>query len=73
MIKMTKLPLEETAEIQFEKGRKKYAGIQIWNELSLDYFKQELREEVADAYNYSEDHPKKRRIRRLLRAVYKLI
>lgn len=70
---MTKLPLEEMADEQFEKGRKKYKGIQIWDELSLDYFKQELREEIADAYNYAESHPKKRRILFLLKRVYKLI
>jgi len=78
MIKMTKIPLTLFAAEKFERGRITFKGKQIWSELSIDYLKQELREEIADAYNYISHIELRHRfksqlIRFFLQIIYKLI
>lgn len=64
--------LKELADFRMIEGSKDHPD-QKWDKLPREYKNEELREELADAWNYSDGHQNQDLIRHYLNKIYKLI
>ena len=72
MKKASQPSIQNLAAKRMIEGKKSHLD-QTWSLLSREERDKELLEELADAYNYAENHPKESLIRQKLQGIYEII